>query len=427
MPDRHRAPGRRSIYALLAANGISTLGTRMSFLAIPWFVLSVTGSAAATGLVVFAEMAPYVLVQGLGGPLVDRLGAWRVAIVSELVAGIAMAGIPLLHAENVLGLPLLAAAVGVAGAVRGAGDTGNRVLVPALAEGAAMPFERASGLFDGISRLASMLGIPLAGVLILLVSAPGVIVVDAATFAISGALIALAVPRSAEPAPHPDESEAGYLRRLAQGFAYLRGDRLLTGVAIMVLVTNLLDAAQASVFMPVWGQEVLGSPVGVGIVGGLFGLGAVSGNATLTWLAPRLPRRAVYAWGFLLAGAPRYVALALFSTVPPVAAIAFVAGFGAGSINPILGAVEYERVPRHLQARVLGVVGALAWAGIPFGGLLGGALVEASSLTTALFVAAAIYLAATLAPFIFPVWRQMNRPSPPPVSSAPVPQFEVDR
>jgi MFS family permease len=129
----------------------------------------------------------------------------------------------------------------------------------------------------------------------------------------------------------------------------------------------------------------------------------------LTWLGPRLPRRLAYGIGFLLAGAPRYVVLAFATTVPPLAVVSFVAGFGAGSINPILGAVEYERVPRHLQARVLGVLGALAWAGIPFGGLLGGAGVEALGLTPTLLLAAAIYGLTTLAPFVLPAWRQMDR------------------
>ena len=70
---------RRSLGALLTADFVSILGTRMSMLALPWFVLVTTGSAAKTGLIAFAEMAPYVCVQGLGGPLVDRYGTWRVA------------------------------------------------------------------------------------------------------------------------------------------------------------------------------------------------------------------------------------------------------------------------------------------------------------------------------------------------------------
>ncbi len=402
---------RRGIYALLTANGISTLGTRMSVLAIPWFVLVTTGSAAETGVIVFAEMAPYVVVQGLGGPMVDRLGAWRVAVTSELVAGVAMGLIPILHATGHLSLPVLAVLVAVAGAIRGAGDTGNRVLVPALAGDAHMPLERASGLFDGVSRIASMIGIPLAGVLIAIMSAPGVVALDALSFLVSGLAILATVPRSAQPERDPAESTSGYLESLASGFRYLAGDRLLLGIGAMVLVTNFLDAGYGSVLLPVWGRDVLGSPVGVGLAAGAFGLGAVSGNALLTWLAPRLPRRLVYGTGFVVGGAPRFVVLALAGSVTPVLVVAFVAGFGAGSINPILGAVEYERVPRHLQARVLGAVGSLAWAGIPFGGLVAGALVDLGGLQPVLWIGAAAYLAATLAPFIFPAWRQMERGS----------------
>lgn len=404
---------RRGIVALLLANGISALGTRMSMLAIPWFVLTTSGSAAETGIVAFAETAPYVVLMAIGGPWVDRIGAWRVAVASELIAGVLIGAIPLLHFTGHLSLPLLAVSAALAGGVRGAGDTGNRVLVPTLADDARMPLERASGLFDGISRIASMIGVPLAGVLIALTSAPAVIVLDAATFLVSGLIMLVAVPRSSQPVPHPDEQGASYLRRLGDGLRYLRGDRLLLGIALMVLVTNLVDAAHGSVLLPLWGQERLGSPVGVGIIAGIFGLGAVSGNALLTWLAPQLPRRLVYAVGFLVAGAPRYVALALSSTVEPMLVVAFAAGFGAGSINPILGAVEYERVPRHLQARVLGAIGALAWAGIPFGGIIGGALAESMGLTTTLWLAAGIYFVTTLVPFVFPVWRQMDRRAAP--------------
>ncbi|HET7636237.1 MAG TPA: MFS transporter [Candidatus Limnocylindria bacterium] len=400
---------RGGIFALLTANGISALGTRMSMLAIPWFVLTTSGSAAETGIVAAAETAPYVLLMALGGPWVDRIGAWRVAIASELIAGVAMGAIPLLYLSDLLSLPLLALLAAVAGAVRGAGDTGNRVLLPALAESAAMPLERASGLFDGVSRIASMVGVPLAGVLIAATSAPAVIALDAASFFVSALLIVATVPRSAQPARDPAESTAGYVAQLAGGVRYLRGDRLLLGIGLMVFVTNLIDAASGSVLLPVWGDERLGSPVGIGLISGVFGLGAVTGNAVLTWLAPKLPRRMVYGVGFLIGGAPRYLAMALFSTVEPMLVVAFVAGFGAGSINPILGAVEFERIPRHLQARVLGAVGAMAWAGIPIGGLLAGALVEAIGLTPTLLAAGAIYLAATLAPFIFPAWREMDR------------------
>jgi MFS family permease len=92
-----------------------------------------------------------------------------------------------------------------------------------------------------------------------------------------------------------------------------------------------------------------------------------------------------------------------------VLVVMVVGGLGAGGINPILGAVEYSRVPRHMQARVLGAVGATAWVGIPIGSLAGGALVAGIGLRGALLAAAVVYGVTTLAPFVFPAWREMDR------------------
>lgn len=404
---------RRGLWAFLASEVVSVTGTRMSMVAIPWFVLITTGSPALTGLVAFAETLPYVVVLGLGGPLVDRWGARRVAVASDVVAAVLVGAVPLLHLAGRLPLGVLVVLVALAGAVRGLG-TATYVLMPGLADQARMPIERATGLHDGMNRVAGMVGLPLAGVLMTVWSAPAVLLVDAASFLVAGLLIAVFVDRSVEPskaATAEDEEKVGYVAELREGFAFLRGDRLLVAIALMVLVTNLLDQAYSVVLVPVWVRDELGSPLGLGLIGGIFGIGAVTGSALFAWLGPRLPRRQSFAWGFLVAGAPRFAVIALAATLPPVLAVSLVAGLGVGAINPALSSTEYERVPRHLQARVLGALGALAWAGIPLGGLVGGLAVDALGLATAAWLLGGVYLLATLTPFVLPVWREMNRPA----------------
>jgi hypothetical protein len=406
------ADDRRPLAGFLGAVGVSALGTRMSFLALPWLVLTTTGSPTLTGVVAFAEMAPYVAVQALGGPLVDRLGAWRVSVGTDLLAAVFVGLVPALSAARLLALPALALLVAAAGAARGAGDCARDVMVPGVREIAGLAIERCSGLYDGVSRAASLVGLPLAGVLVAVTSAVSVLAVDAGTFAASAFLVAALVPRRAQPPRHPG-APGPYLASLAEGFRYLRGDRLLLALGAMVLVTNFVDQAGGAVLWPVWAHQVAHNPVALGLLGGATGVGSVTGNALVTWLGPRLPRRMTYAAGFVVGGAPRYIALAVAGTISPVLAVALVCGLGLGGINPVIGAVEYERVPRHLQARVLGAVGASAWAGIPFGSLAGGLAVSAFGLRPALLAAAAIYGATTLAPFVFPVWRQMDRrPAP---------------
>ena len=243
-------------------------------------------------------------------------------------------------------------------------------------------------------------------------SAPVVVAIDAATFVFSAADgDGPGVARASNPThrTRTSASEAGYLASLREGFGHLRGDRLLLGIAVMVLITNLLDQAMSSVFAPVWSNDITGNAVALGLMSGAVALGAVVGNALTTWLGPRLPRRLTFAVGFLVGGSPRFFVLAAATAVSPVLVVAFVAGLGVGGINPILGAVEYERVPRHLQTRVLGALGATAWAGIPVGALLGGAMVGGLGLRAALLVGGLAYLLTTLAPFVFPAWRGMDR------------------
>lgn len=93
---------------------VSLTGTRVSAVALPWFVLVTTGSATQTGLVAFFEMAPYVVVEALTGPLVDRVGPRTVSWSTDLASATA-AAVPLLHALHLLSFPLLLALVAVIG------------------------------------------------------------------------------------------------------------------------------------------------------------------------------------------------------------------------------------------------------------------------------------------------------------------------
>jgi len=179
---------RAPFIALLSSYTVSVAGTSMSAIAIPWLVLTSTGSAAKTGLVGFATMAPYVVAQALAGPLVDRAGLRRSFVLGNLVAAVVVGAIPLAYTTGALRLPVLLALVAVAGVARGAADCANSPLVPLTAGTAGVPLERAAGLTSGANRTALLLGAPLAGALVVVAGAPVVVAVDAATFAVAAAI-----------------------------------------------------------------------------------------------------------------------------------------------------------------------------------------------------------------------------------------------
>lgn len=405
----------RPLGGVLAAMAVSLTGTRVSAVALPWFVLVTTGSATRTGLVAFFEMAPYVVVKALSGPLVDRVGPRTVSWTTDLASATAAAAVPLFHAVHLLSFPLLLALVAVIGAARGPGDLAKEVMVPEAAERGGVPLQRATGLSGVTERLASTVGPAAGGSLVALLGPLTGLVVNAGCFALGSVIIALALPRRVGKPAEGDssqagETKAGYWKRFGEGFTFLRTEPLLLTVVVMVGITNLLDAAFMTVLMPVWAKESANGPSAIGLMGSAMGIAAVAGSLIAALASHRLRRRVVFFTGFLLAGAPRFLILAFDAPLGAVLAVFAVSGFGAGFINPVIGAVLLERVPRRMLGRVNALGDSLAWAGIPVGGLIAGAAVVSVGLAPVLLACGAVYFLTTNLAGLRPEWREMDRP-----------------
>ncbi len=93
-----------------------------------------------------------------------------------------------------------------------------------------------------------------------------------------------------------------------------------------------------------------------------------------------------------------------------------VGGFASGFINPVLGAVIFERIPSHLVGRVSSLTTAMCFALMPLGGLVGGLLVDSWSLGFAMVACGAAYFVITMLPAVDPRWREMDRRPAEPVS-----------
>ncbi|MFJ3934697.1 MFS transporter [Streptomyces sp. NPDC090029] len=408
---------RRALTGLLTAEAISITGSRMSLVALPWLVLGATGSPILTGVVAAIETTPYVASGVLGAPLIDRIGARRASIIADALSFVAMGAIPFLYH---LGISVLAPLVFLVGAFRGISDLSKKVLLPMAVEQTAMQLSRATALYDGISRFSALAGGPAAGALIAWLDASAVILVDAVSFALCAAVVAGTV-RSRRPSGQTDtptagalaatngEAREGYVVALRRGLQYLRQDRLILSVVIMMFAINLFDNAALSVYIPMWAKGTVGSPIALGLCSGAFALGAMVGNVGIIALAERVPRYATLTVGLLVGGAPRFLSLGLSDSVVFVVVIMFAAGIGFAAINPVIAVVMYERIPVQLQARVFGVATAAAFAGMPLGSLLGGLSVQSIGFTTSLVLAGVLCFTATLTPVLARrTWRQMN-------------------
>jgi len=148
---------RRSLIALVAAEVISSLGTLMTVVTLPWFVLETTGSPQRMTVVLAAEAAPLALLALLSGRMATRLGARRTMLACDALWAPATAAIPLLNAACALSFGRLAALAFVCGIPAGAHFGAQSAIVPELLGGETAGTDSAAG---AVPRLADGLALP---------------------------------------------------------------------------------------------------------------------------------------------------------------------------------------------------------------------------------------------------------------------------
>ena len=395
---------RRPLYALYVADAISLSGNNVAQLAIPWFVLVTTGSAALTGLAVFFNFLPIVLATFFGGVIVDRVGFRTTSVVADLASAGAVAAIPLLHTTVGIEIWQLMALVFLGGLLDAPGATARTALLPDAAELAGVRMERATGIRSAIQQGSLLVGAPLGGVLVAEVGATAALWIDAASFLVSAAVVALAVPR-----PHVEvepESRERFFTELAEGLRFIWDRRLLRAIVLTVVVTNFLDAPLV-VVLAVFSREAYGSAADLGLILGAFGASALAGALLYSAFGHRLPRRLTFLCCYAVVPC-FYFVLATLPSLPVALAAIALSGLAAGPINPLMATVTFEIVPSALRGRVLGAVRAGAWASIPAGVLLGGVVVGTFGVAATFFAIGLCYVAVTLYGFFNPAFRDLE-------------------
>ena len=403
--DRRRTP----VWALLGASTVSLLGEGVTAVAIPWFVYETTGSVARMGVVAAFTALARIIAMFFGGTLVDRIGFRQVSVLADVLSGVSVAAIPLLHHTVGLNFWTLILLVVLGALFDGPGSTARQSLLPDLAERAGMPAERANSLFQVSQRLSLLLGPAAGGVLIALLGASNVLWVDAATFAVSATAIGLLVPVLR--IVREDATWPGYWADLRAGLRFIRDDQLLLWLAIMVATLNFLDAPLGSILLPVFARTTYGSVEALGFLLSLLGAGAFISALVFAVIGHRLPRRRTYLLAFLVVSLP-YSVLTTAPPFPLAAAAMFTMGLASGPINPILMTVRQDRVPAAIRARIFGAFTSAAWVAIPLGQLVGGFAVDRVGTQVVFGAIAGCYLTVTVAMLFNPAFRAMDQAVP---------------
>jgi len=353
--------------ALLAAEAVSSTGSAMTFVALPWFVLVTSGSPTRMSVVLAAEILPMAIFGIPSGSVVTRLGARTTMLVSDLVRAPLVALVPVLHWTGHLTLPLLIAIVFLLGVFTAPYAASQRSIIPEVLGDDEKAVAKASGLFGGAAHIPIVIGPSIAGALIAWLGTAPLLVVDGATFLFAFVAV-LALVRAGRPVTADAES-----RGVLAGVRYLARDRLLGPLTLTVIV---LDGAAngISVAVPLLAfTRYDRDPHIAGWIFTAFGIGALTGSVLVMKLLDRFAPLRLACFGIVAATLPLWIVVA---DVPwPVVGLAVVlCGLFIPLINaPVMGILT-TRPPAALRPKVMTAVLAASASGGPVGRLVVGPL-----------------------------------------------------
>ena len=361
---------RRPLTTMIGTNFLSLFSNQLTAIAVPWFVLTLTGSATQTGLTAAATILPSIIMSFFGGALVDRMSARKMSIFSDAISGITVAFVPLLYVLDILNFPFLLLLMFLGAVFDSPGSTARGTMLPRLSERAGIPLERVNSIYGVNQSVTTLFGAAIAGVLVGSFGAVNVLWLNAIAFAISALGMFLFVP---ELGVHPP-SGGTMLDDIREGIDWLWHQRALRTTIFAALIINGVFSPMAAVALPYFAKVEFGSATALGLIMSGFGAGGLVGAISYGALGTRITRRAQMMICVGLISLP-----VLGMVTLPALWIAwilnFVIGIGVGAVNPMVSTFMLTMTPQHMLGRVSGVFQAGAMVAAPVGVLSGGPLI----------------------------------------------------
>jgi MFS family permease len=363
---------QKSFYLIWSGQVVSILGSNLSWFAIGIWLYQQTGSASQFTLVALCTALPQMLISPFAGVLIDRhprrlvmaLADTGAALCTLLLAGLFISGqIQVWHIYLTTAL----------GAAFGALQTpAYKALVASVTEKAQLA--RINGLLQLGQGFAEILAPALAGVLVLALGVPGVLLIDLASFCI-GVLTLLLVPFVEPQAASRAASSTfpSWTNELRQGWQALRSDSGLVNFLryeiLFAYLWNIFSVLAVPMFLG------LADARSLGVTLTLAGFGMLTGSLILSaWGGPRRRLNGLLifemfsALGFCLMGSRPILWL--------VAAAAFLAHFTLAFVAGLSESIWQGRVDRSLQGRVFSIKQAAVKATTLLAYLTAGALAD---------------------------------------------------
>lgn len=339
----------RNFRLIFFGQSLSVVGDGAYVTVLAWFTFSLTSSAAAVATVLGVVTVCKLVMLLVGGALADRYDRKKLMITSDLVRGVALTVLTVAAFYDVRSVALLVVLAAVVGLFDSLFNPAFMGVVPSVVDKSMLV--SANALIGFVRSSRGIAGPAIGGALYAALGPEAVFGLNAATFYVAAALVALARIRGAA----PSGARRNTFADIAEGARYVVKMPLLAFSIPVAGIAMMLADAPTQTLLPKLVQEQFAGGAGtLGAFETCIGVGMAVG-AILSARLAAVGRRSVIVFSSW-AGAHLVTAvLVWFGWAPAAAALFFVKGLLTGLGIALWETLLMELVPADKLSRVFSV------------------------------------------------------------------------
>jgi DHA3 family macrolide efflux protein-like MFS transporter len=360
----------KNVFLLWQGQLVSTLGDMVYSVALGFWVLRLTGSTSAMGVVIAAGFLPKALASPFTGVLVDRANRKLILVGMDFIRGVTVIIVAIGAFAGWLTVPFIIGASVIIGLCGAFFDPTVPSTIPSISKREHLV--QINSLFAINQSVAGILGNPIGGLLFTALGAPVLFLFNGISYLISSFTeLFMDIPKVEQEA-----KDFRFFDDMKEGLAFIFAHQGMLVLMVSVFSLNFLLSLSGILFIPYFEQRLDLGPDSYGFA--MSALSAASLAGFMLMLVRKIPKGKQYPFFAVSTTVFVIARLTLFSFDNYFLIIAqFVLfGFSVSIINSLIGAAGQLMVPAHLRGKVFGFLQAMGTGLMPLGMALGGILAD---------------------------------------------------
>jgi len=377
-------------FILLFTGGfVSRVGNAVHYVALTWFILEITGSGSATGLIMFFSTLPGVILGPFAGVIVDKTSRKFIIVGTDILRGLIILWLSWTVNIGITGYFHLAIATVLLAICGAFFNPALRSTIPNLVEDSNL--QDANSLQYFSTNFTKVLGAGIGGLLIASFGIAGVFLINGISFlisALSEVFIEIPPIKGKINSKNGKNNESTFLSELKFGAKYLYKEKAVFSLFGMAVFLNFIMAGSLMVGVPYVFKEILKVNSNLyGISQSMYPAGAFIGALVFKFLSEIKNYYKVFVTIiglqgvlFFIEGIPilpsiinnnSFIIVYLSAII-----ILFLIGFTDAVVNVPIKVLLQRLIPDHVRGRIFGLLSSFVQGLVPISMAIVGFLLD---------------------------------------------------